>query len=142
MACLEPSWFGALSVVGHNAVQAAVTSSSDVAALVLWEEIGTHVDSSVGSRPSFSRKLIVVWWSLMKAFPRMAAWGGSRTARKEMRNILFAGVNTMIIMQDSIASIGETSLFRELAARINPVRRIYDGLPSLKVNVDGFREDR
>ena len=76
MTCLGFSRFGSLSAVGRiaqNAIQAAVTSFNDVAELVVREEKDTRVDSGVGLKPSFSRKLMVLWYSFMKAVPRTTA---------------------------------------------------------------------
>ena len=56
-----------------NAVQAAVTSFDDVAELVVCEEKGTQVDSGMGLKPFFSRKVMVRWCSFMKATPRTTA---------------------------------------------------------------------
>ena len=70
------SEFGSLSAGGRtaqNAVQAALTSFDDVAELVLCQEKGTQVDSGVGLKPSFSRKLMVLWCSFMKVAPRTTA---------------------------------------------------------------------
>ena len=48
-------------------------SFDDVAELVVCEEKDTQVDSSVALNPSFSRKLMVLWCSFMKAAPRTTA---------------------------------------------------------------------
>ena len=53
---------GALSAVGgiaQNAVQVAVTSFDGVALLVVCEEKVPQVDSGVGLKPSFSRKMVL-----------------------------------------------------------------------------------
>ena len=57
MTCRGSSGSGSLSAGGQTAqndVQAAVMSLDDVAELVVCEEKGTRVDSSVGLNPSFS----------------------------------------------------------------------------------------
>ena len=46
--------------MAKNAVQAAVTSVDDVTELVVYEEQGSQVDSGVGLKPSFCRKLAVL----------------------------------------------------------------------------------
>ena len=48
------------------------------------------------------------------------AQGRSRTTRNEIRNTLSTGENTMGIMQDPMAFIGDTPLFLGLAARRSP----------------------
>ena len=59
--------------IAQNAVQAAVTSFDEVTELVVCEEKGPQVGSGVGLKPSFSRKLMVLWCSFMKAAPRTTA---------------------------------------------------------------------
>ena len=66
--------------MAHNPVQAAVTSFDDVTELVVCEEKGIQVDSGVGLKPPFSRKLMILRYSFMKAAPRTTA-GRSRTTR-------------------------------------------------------------
>ena len=63
MACRGSSGFGSLSAGGRTAqkdIQVAVTSFDDFAELVVCEEKGFQVDSDVGVKPSFSRKLMVL----------------------------------------------------------------------------------
>ena len=106
--------------MAKNAVQAAVTSVDDVTELVVYEEKGSQVDSGVGLKPSFCRKLTVLWCSFMEAAPRTTAYGTSRMIQKEMRNTLSTGENTMGITQDPMTSIGDTPLFQGLTARRFP----------------------
>ena len=76
MARLGSSRLGALSAVGRmaqNALQVAVAFFDDVAALVMCEEKGIHVDSGVGLKPYLYRKLMVLWCSFVKAAPRTTA---------------------------------------------------------------------
>ena len=76
MACLGSLRFGSLSAVGRmsqNAVQVVVTFFDDVAELVICEEKGTQVGSGEGLKASFSRKLMILWCSFMKAAPRTTA---------------------------------------------------------------------
>ena len=76
MSCRGSSGFGSLSAGGRTAqndVQAAVMSFDDVTELVVCEEKGTQVDSGMSLKPSFSRKVMVLWCSFMKAAPRTSA---------------------------------------------------------------------
>ena len=59
--------------MAQNVDQAAVTSFDDVAELVVCEEKGTQVDLGVGLKPSFSRKLMVLWCSFIKVASRTTA---------------------------------------------------------------------
>ena len=121
--CCGLSGSGSLSAIGRTAqkdVQAAVTFFDDVAELVVCEEKDTQVDSGVGLNPSFSRKLMILWCSLMKAAPRTMAYGRSRTTRNDIRNTLSTGENIMGITQDPMTSIGGTALSLGFAAWRDP----------------------
>ena len=50
-----------------------MTSFDDVTELVVCDEKGSQDDSGVGLKPPVSRKLVVHWFSFMKAALRMAA---------------------------------------------------------------------
>ena len=59
--------------MAQNAVQTAMTFFDDVTELVVYDEKDTQVDSGIGLKPSYCRKMMVLWCPFMKAARRTTA---------------------------------------------------------------------